>query len=158
MSRKTLFMILGGMVLFVVLIAAGFFVMWQRMTALQLQPETSAPAAAPTETEIDDPARMLGPTFALDTFIVNLSDDHLNRYLRVTMELELGNPTLADELKKRLPQVRDCMLKILPVKHSVEIQGVAGKEALRMEIMSTLNSFLKTGEVVNIYFTEFVIQ
>jgi flagellar FliL protein len=100
----------------------------------------------------------LGPIFALETFIVNLADKGGNRYLRITMDLELGNPELESEIQKRLPQVRDSILMILPSKRFADISPMAGKIALRDEILETLNGFLIQGEISNIYFKEFVVQ
>ena len=73
-------------------------------------------------------------------------------------ENELNDVKLTDELQKRLPQIRDIMFNILPVKKFKEIQGVEGKKALRDEIMASVNKLLVTGAVINIYFVEFVVQ
>ena len=74
------------------------------------------------------------------------------------MDLELGIPELESELDKRLPQVRDSILMILPSKRFEDISPVAGKIALRDEILKKLNGFLVQGEITNIYFKEFVVQ
>jgi flagellar FliL protein len=74
------------------------------------------------------------------------------------MDLELGNPELKDELNKRLPQVRDSLLMILPTKRYEDISTVQGKTALRDEMLKTLNNFLAQGKIINIYFKEFVVQ
>jgi flagellar FliL protein len=74
------------------------------------------------------------------------------------MDLELGNPKLEKELDKRLPQVRDSLLMILPSKRFEDISTVQGKMALRNELLETLNGFLAQGKITNIYFKEFVVQ
>ena len=63
-----------------------------------------------------------------------------------------------EELDKRLPQLRDAILMILPTKQYADISSTAGKIALRDEIMARLNSYLKKGQITTIYFTEFVVQ
>ena len=90
--------------------------------------------------------------------IVNLADQGGKRYLRITMELELSAPELTAEIDKRLPQLRDAILMILPTKTYAEIGSTEGKIALRDELIAKLNSFLKTGTVTTIYFSEFVVQ
>ena len=74
------------------------------------------------------------------------------------MDLELSAPGVADELTKRLPQVKNGVLMILPTKKSDDIRSVEGKLALRDEIIAKINSLLTTGSLTNLYFTEFVIQ
>ena len=65
---------------------------------------------------------------------------------------------MIEELEKRLPQIRDKILMILPTKQYADIATTTGKLALRDEIMASLNTFLKKGQISNIYFTEFVVQ
>ena len=89
---------------------------------------------------------------------MNLADKGGNRYLRVTMDLELGNSDLETEITKRLPQVRDSILMILPTKRFEDISTVQGKTALRDEMLATLNGYLTQGKITNIYFKEFVVQ
>ncbi len=74
------------------------------------------------------------------------------------MELELDNDDLTKEMEKRLPQIRDCILMILPTRTYQDIQTVEGKIALRSEIVAKLNALLKKEAITNIYFTEFVTQ
>jgi flagellar FliL protein len=159
MSKKTLIFIAGGAFLFLAIVGGGFYMLWIQITKIQ----TMAPGAAqqeivqpPKEKEKEKP--VIGAVFPLDTFIVNLSDENFNHYLRITMHLELNDVKLTDELQKRLPQIRDIMFNILPVKKFKEIQGVEGKKALRDEIMASVNKLLVTGAVINIYFVEFVVQ
>ena len=108
--------------------------------------------------EEGEEADTIGPMYSLDSFVVNLAEGGGNRYLRVTMELELDNEVLKTELEQRLPQVRNAMLMILPTKKTDDINTVDGKLALRDQLIDEINGFLTTGEITNIYFTEFVIQ
>lgn len=134
--------------------------MWNKLSALSAQ----TAANADDESDENDSGEevsveeMLGPIYALDTFIVNLANNGGNRYLRVTMDLELDNKNLESEVNKRLPQVRDSILMILPTKRVEDISSVAGKTTLRDEILEKINSYLAQGKITNIYFKEFVIQ
>ncbi len=74
------------------------------------------------------------------------------------MDLELKDESLAGEIDKRLSQIKDSILMIVPTKRFEDINSVEGKIALRDEIMTKLNSLLKDGSITNIYFIEFVIQ
>jgi flagellar FliL protein len=96
--------------------------------------------------------------YKMDTMIVNLADRGGKRYLRVTMQFELNTPEVVEEIEKRLPQIRDSILMVLPAKQYADISTTQGKIALRDELMAQLNGYLKTGAINTIYFTEFVVQ
>ena len=101
---------------------------------------------------------VIRPVYSLDTFIVNLADKGGRRFLRITMDLELKDENFTEEIDKRISQIRDSILMILPTKRFEDINSVEGKIALRDEVMIKLNSFLKDVIITNIYFVEFVVQ
>lgn len=155
MSNKVLIILIGVLMIFMLGMGGGLFLMWNKLSAINMQTNANAGVQPGQAGAIEQP---LGTIYALDTFIVNLADKGGNRYLRVTMDLELGIPELESELKKRLPQVRDSILMILPSKRFEDISSVEGKIALRDQILETLNGFLTQGKITNIYFKEFVVQ
>ena len=155
MSKKLIVVLAVVGVLILGMMGAGFFVIWTKVANMN---PGATPAEASIQEEEEAPTETIGVTYPLDTFIVNLAEEGGNRYLRVTMELELSEETLKTEVEQRLPQVRDAMLMILPTKKVADIGTVEGKTALRGEVIERLNGILTGGEVTNIYFTEFVIQ
>lgn len=159
MSNKVLILIIAAFILFMGMIGGGFFLMWTKMSTTLAQVQ-NPPGENATEEEEPPPEEQvtIGPIYKLETMIVNLADLGGKRYLRTTMELELSSPELTGEIDKRLPQLRDAVLMILPTKTYADIGTTQGKIALRDELMAKLNSFLKTGTVNTIYFSEFVVQ
>jgi len=155
MSNKVLIILIGVLMIFMLGMGGGLFLMWNKLSAINMQTNANAGVQPGQSGAIEHP---LGTIYALETFIVNLADKGGNRYLRVTMDLELGIPELESELDKRLPQVRDSILMILPSKRFEDISSVEGKIALRDQILETLNGFLTLGKITNIYFKEFVVQ
>lgn len=156
MSKKLVIVLAAIGLLILLMVGAGFYVMFNKITTLS--------ASVPTEDktgETDDGEeniKKIGAVYHLDTFIINLADEDGTRYLRITMKLELDKEELDEELDQRLPQIRDSILMILPDKRYEDINSSKGKEALRDELIVNINKFLNTGSVVNIYYTEFVIQ
>lgn len=136
-------------------LGGGLFMMWNKLADLNAQSMANASEKAGAEGSVEVP---VGPIFSLDTFIVNLADQGGNRYLRVTMDLELNNPELEAEVSQRLPQVRDSILMILPTKRFEDISTMQGKISLRDEILETINGYLAKGKITSIYFKEFVVQ
>ena len=153
MNKKVVAVMTAVMVLFMVLVGGGFYMMWMKITAL-------APPEEIVEEDMEDVAEVVevGEMFPLDTFVVNLADSGGKRYLRATLQLELVPEQVAETFEQRLPQIRDVILTILPTKTFEDIRTVAGKAALREEILQRLNTLLNVEGVANIYFTEFVIQ
>lgn len=153
MSKKNIIIIAAVSVIVLAIVGGGFFMMWQKLSALD---KSKAGETAKSPEKIEQSG--MGPIFPLDSFIVNLSDQGGKRYLRITMGLELVDPKSNDEMTKRLPQIRDSILMILPSRKVDELQAIEGKNALRTEIISSLNGLLGKEVVKKIYFTEFVIQ
>ena len=152
MSKTVLIIIISVAVLFMGMVGAGFFILWNKIS--QLPPDPATVQDMPVEEE----ENVMGPLYSLDTMIVNLSDHGGKRYLRVTMALELSDPDAVATIESRLPQVRDAILMILPTKKYDEISTTDGKITLRTEVMEKINTLMTKGRVNNIYFTEFVVQ
>lgn len=114
--------------------------------------------------------------------IVNLSDPGVMRYLKVTIVLEMSDPTLKelpkgeeykkkqDDLKKEmngsLPMIADELTSILTGKSSAELMSPEGKQRLRDDIKARVNRALEKlshdpatrQEVLSVYFSDFIIQ
>ena len=154
MSNKLIFALVG--ILFVVMIGltGGLFMIWTKLSSAEAQTQDAL---------IDDRKGNLvqpspGTIFPLDTFIVNLADEGGKRYLRITMDLELTSGISEGEVEKRLSQMRDSILMVLPSKRFEEIRTLEGKTNLRNEIIASLNGLFGQESISNIYFTEFVVQ
>jgi flagellar FliL protein len=158
MSNKLMIIMMGLLVLLIITIGGGLFMMWSKVSALDqvVNPPNQEESQEAIKEESEEPK--IGPVIPLDSFIANLADPGGNRFLRATMELELENDDLTKEMENRLPQIRDCILMILPTRRYQDIQTVEGKIALRTEIIAKLNVLLKKEAITNIYFTEFVTQ
>jgi len=104
------------------------------------------------------PESSMGVIYPMRPFIVNLADDSGGRYLKVKFEMELNGKELIPEIEKRMPQLTDTVIMLLSSKAYKDIASYEGKDRVRNEIMLRLNSFLTTGSIQKIYFTEFVMQ
>ncbi len=100
----------------------------------------------------------VGIMFPLDLFTVNLLSESGRRYLKVEMNLELEGEELAIELEAKKPVLRDIIIRILSSKSLEEISTAKGKETLKEQIVSELNTRVKDGKIKNVYFVDFVVQ
>ena len=91
-------------------------------------------------------------------FVVNLADTDSSRYLKIKVELELENEFVLAEVEQKLPQVNDEIIMLLSSKTFEEVSTVGGKQVLKKQLMTNINAKLKEGRVMNVYFTEFVVQ
>lgn len=155
MSNKLSIVIIAILILITGMMGTGFFVLWNKMSDLAISEinESSMEAGEEEGNGIN-----IGPMFPLDTFIVNLADSASKRYLRVTMDLELGGENFTEELENRLPQIRNIILMTIPSKSVADLNNIEGKMALRNEITKKINELLNEEVIANLYFTEFVIQ
>lgn len=100
----------------------------------------------------------VGLMFPLEPFTVNLLSESGRRYLKVEMNLEMEGEELSPELEEKKPVFRDIIIRQLSSKSLEEISTLKGKEKLKEEIVSEINTRLKDGKVKNVYFTDFVVQ
>jgi flagellar FliL protein len=158
MSKKMTIIIAIVCFVFMGIMGTGLFIMWSKLSSLDriVNPVTEEESEDVKEEEEDEDK--VGPIYALDTFIANLADEGGKRYIRVTINLELKDTVVKEELDKRLPQIRDAILMLLPTKKHEDIQDIEGKIVLRKEIIERLNSLFKEDRIANLYFTEFVVQ
>ena len=96
--------------------------------------------------------------FHLEPFIVNLAKSGGNRFLKVTVSLEMSSPKVRLGLKKNIQKVTDSILLLLSTKTFKDVYSVQGKFTLKGEITTRVNQFLTEGQVKGAYFTEFIIQ
>ncbi len=115
-------------------------------------------AGEEAEAVANEEAAKLGDVLALDAFIVNLAGESGKRYLKITMQLEMNNSTLAEEIQNKMPQIKDSVITVLSSKTTDDLLTIEGKFLLKEQLLTRVNSLLRTGVVKNVYFVEFVIQ
>ena len=96
----------------------------------------------------------------LQSFVVNLLDKKGfgKRYLKVTMQLEVGKEEDKLLIGNNNPQIRDTILLLLSSQTLKEINTMEGKLELKQALLSRVKQILGDGVVRRIYFTEFVVQ
>ncbi len=99
-----------------------------------------------------------GVTFALEPFVVNLSDPTGTRFLKVSLQLELAGPAVMEKAKTKTPQIRDAIITLLTSKTSDALISPEGKLQLKDEINIRINQVLGENSVKNVYLTDFVMQ
>jgi flagellar FliL protein len=96
----------------------------------------------------------------LKSFVVNLFDKKGigKRYLKISMELEVGSEEDRTKVENNVPRLRDTVLILLSSQTLKEINTMEGKLELKNAIILRMNQILGNRTVQRIYFTEFVVQ
>lgn len=94
----------------------------------------------------------------LGAFVINLNDPMHPAYLKASLSAELANAELEVEVKSREPQIRDAVISYLSSLTLKETQGPVAKANIRDGVRRRLNNILTSGEVKQVYLTDFVTQ
>ena len=113
--------------------------------------------AAKPETKKEKKVSIVCP---LKSFVVNLQDKKGvgKRYLKITMQLEVGKEEDVLLIGNHNAQIRDTILLLLSSQTLKEINTMEGKLELKQTLLSRMNQILGNGVVRRVYFTEFVVQ
>lgn len=157
-KKKLIIIIVAALV---VLLAAGgggyyFLVHKPKQEEMKRKQEEESKAAAlikPVPEEAN-----IGPMVEIKDFVVNIIGEDTPHYVKASLSLELDKEATLEEVNKRMPQIRDAILLLIGNKTFEELQDIQGKNQVKAELKSKINSFLKTGKINNIYLTDFVVQ
>jgi flagellar basal body-associated protein FliL len=98
---------------------------------------------------------------ALDPYVLNLSDPEGGRFLRCSLRIALDRDDVAEKwntdplLQTRL---RDRIFSSLATRTASELTAPGGREALRARVKATVEPLFEDAHVLEIYFTEFLLQ
>jgi len=136
-------------------------------------PVATAPTSTPAAPVIPLPGE--GVMYDAGTKIVNLADPGGRRYLKVAIVLEFAPPdityytmtgeqrmtaqsTFNQEMAAKKPLIDDTLTTLLSAKTYEQVYSLEGKNGLKQEILRQLGETLHGQPIINVYFTEFVIQ
>jgi len=154
MSKKGLIILVICFLIIAIAVGAGLFLFWGQVSGTGSETVENNGQVL----EKKDGKAKVKSVLSLETFVVNLADPGGKRYLRVSMALEIDDMDFVEEPKKKVAQIRDRILMILPAKKFKDIRTSSGKGSLRDEIIAQLNPLLNKCKITNLYFQEFVIQ
>jgi flagellar FliL protein len=124
------------------------------------EPPAAAEEAAPAEAAKDKErgAQEHGEIVMMEDLIVNLMGRDSNHFLKITAGLEFTQPELAPELEERMPVLRDILIDHLSNRPLEEVSNREGREEIKNKLLQEFNARLAHGQLINIYFSDFVVQ
>lgn len=149
-SKKKLIIIIAVGVLLLAAIGGGAAVFLSKKSHPDKEKEhKSEPAKAPS-------------FLPLEAFTVNLQSDTGDKYLQISMTMQVEDEAQVNLIKANMPQVRSRLLMLLSSKDATELLSAEGKEKLVDEIVEQVKlPFTPKGEpqkVSGVFFTAFIIQ
>ena len=144
-SRK--FLVIAALT--ILLAAGGGGAYWYTRTA-----EAKADHPAP-ESSVERGA------IAFDPFVVNLADTSASRFLRITVLVLVDDPKTAAHVKENVVgvmQARSAILELLTLQTSDRLATPDGKATLKKAIVDRIFTVLNGLKVVDVLFSDFVIQ
>ncbi|MBF0556764.1 MAG: flagellar basal body-associated FliL family protein [Nitrospirae bacterium] len=141
-------LIFGGIIL---VLAGGGFFSYNKFFARHDEGKDS-----PKEVEHKDKKSAEQILVALEPLIVNLTDK--NRFMKISLQLEVTDKKYEELLKEKMPLLRDAIIMLITSKSFEAISGPDGKMQLKDEMLSRLNQALGKEIIINVYFTELMVQ
>ncbi len=99
-----------------------------------------------------------GTIVMLENIVVNLKEREKLFYLKVTMGLEVPDSDVQGEVTERHAQLRDDVIALLSGKKVSDFDTLEERNLLKADITRRINSSLITGDIMQLYFSDFVIQ
>lgn len=94
--------------------------------------------------------------------VVNFQNPTQARYLQVAIDVMARDPKVIKEVKNNMPAIRNRLIILLSAQHYDRISTPDGKQKLRKEVRDSINAVLKeagaSGQIEQVYFTNFVMQ
>lgn len=160
---KRIFIAVGGIValLIVVGVPAGYFLLKKEPQEVEqvtpeMEPEQHKPEGQDdVEEELEEGEEPLGAIVPFETFLVNLSG---GKYIRAQIQVEFETLDVPRRFYTRAVPIRDSIISLLTQMTAENLDTAKGKDKLRAEIRSVINTALRKEDVRRVYFTQFVIQ
>jgi len=89
---------------------------------------------------------------------INCEDESKEGVVRVSLQFEGKNQETEDEINARWTSVRDEIIAILRSSDPDSLAGDEGMKKLAEEVIEQVNKILDDGEILDVYFTDMIVQ
>ena len=123
--------------------------------AKMLSSRTTKPEQPEVE-EVEDIGR--GEIVLLENIVVNLRENDKLYYLKLAIGLEVADSRMKSEVEKRAPHLRDIVIATVSGKKVSELDTQEERNALKAELIRKLSGSISTGDLIQVYFSDFIVQ
>ena len=96
--------------------------------------------------------------YPIEDIIVNPADTDGKRLLLTSIGIDLAKPEMQNDLKAREVMVKDIIISTLAGKNISQLNDIAYRDSLKIEITAKMKKSIPSVTVNNIYFSKYIIQ
>jgi flagellar protein FliL len=100
----------------------------------------------------------LGPLVKISDFVIHLRNPEIDRYARMSFEVEVFADPDKDSLNAHMPRVRDAFISYLSDRTLEELQGAEGLGRTKDALQTKLRDLVPEARVRSLYISDFVVQ
>ncbi len=100
----------------------------------------------------------LGPLVKISDFVIHLRNPEIDRYARLSFDVEVIAESDKDSLNAHMPRVRDAFISYLSDRTLEELQGAEGLGRTKEALQAKLRDLVPEARVRNLYISDFVVQ
>jgi|GEM_PF-3231582 len=141
-------------------LTAGIFFLIVDLIGPALGPvENPAVSGSAADESVAPPVELPGEQWMVEDIVLNPAGTHGKRFLRLGLAIETkdGLPVIT-ELDTRSAQMRDLLIRQFSSRTIEELSDPVVREEVRLSCIYEINSRLASGEISDIYFTDYVLQ
>ncbi len=106
----------------------------------------------------DKPGALPGPTSRMADFVVHLRDAEVDRYARLSFEVELASEEEKAKFEKYTPRIRDGFIAYLSDRTIEELRGSEQVKRVKASLQEMLIELAPGAKIRALYITDLVIQ
>lgn len=105
----------------------------------------------------NDDVAAVGTTARLEDIIVHLRNPEVDRYARLTLDVEMSNASELAQLQPRTPQIRDAVITALSEETYESLRGGEGLLHMKNKVRERIDAVVP-GTVRAVYVSGFIVQ
>lgn len=98
------------------------------------------------------------PVYDLDNLVVNPAGTNGQRFLIVSVAVQVSNSGLVETLNQHDAEIRDAVLHMLASRTVDELNDLAIRDVLKAEVRRKIESLIGAAAVKNVFLPQFVLQ
>ncbi|GAB4364576.1 MAG: hypothetical protein Kow0042_03260 [Calditrichia bacterium] len=157
-EKKFSFMTIGVPVLLVQIVIAYFLA--NNFIVPRLYGDSASVNAAESSAEIHQSEALpeFGKIFTIEDIIVNPAESRGMQFVLINLGFEVKKESDLKLLEERKIQVRDLLIKVVSQRTLSQLDGPEDKEQLRLAIKEEMEKLLPPNHLMNVYFSNYIIQ
>lgn len=100
----------------------------------------------------------VGPTVKMPEFVIHLRNPEVDRYVRLTFEVEVQAEKDKTDLTAQMPRIRDAFISYLSDRTVEELRGSEGLEKTKQALLGRFIQVAPSVRAKALYITDLVIQ